>query len=147
MEFRKMVQVILFAKQKQTQMERANTWITAGKEVVRWLGLTCKHYWYYVQIRCLMRPCLQLGELWSMLPPKSMLPPQWEGNPKGVLCVCHCFTLYSTMETSTTLYNNYTPVEINFKKEKKSWSYSQEYAHGKNPGVCTGKEVTIEKRG
>ena len=39
-----MVQVILFAKQKQTQMERANTWIPAGKEVVRWLGLTCKHY-------------------------------------------------------------------------------------------------------
>lgn len=88
--------------------------------MVRWLGLTGTHYGYFVQIRYLRRPCLQLGELWLVLPPKSVLPPQWEGNPKGGLCARVVVSPYSTMETSTTLYINYTPVEINLNKEKKS---------------------------
>ena len=35
-----------------------------------------------------------------------------------IICICITDSLYSTIETNTTLYSNFTPIKINFKKEK-----------------------------
>ena len=46
--------------------------------------------------------------------------PRWEGNPKrGDTCVHIANSLCCTVETSTTLQSNYTPIKINLRKEVK----------------------------